>query len=250
MKIERINENSIRCTLTRDDLEERQVKLSEIAYGTEKAKMLFHDMMMQASKELGFEANDIPLMIEAIPGAGDSIILNITKVENPDDIDSKFSKLGSLLGDPGKTNSLLDRMKKLDGAEDVLDILRHVTEAVKALPATEEPKSEVAGADSDEDTVLPLRFFSFSTLDSVIRAASLLADIYNGANTLYKDDIADLYILAMTQSEHTTSDYNRICNMLSEYGCAEPGDGATLAFLEEHCTAVLPQNALQTLGQL
>ena len=191
MKIERINENSIRCTLTRDDLEERQVKLSEIAYGTEKAKMLFHDMMMQASKELGFEANDIPLMIEAIPGAGDSIILNITKVENPDDIDSKFSKLGSLLGDPGKTNSLLDRMKKLDGAEDVLDILRHVTEAVKALPATEEPKSEVADADSDEDTVLPLRFFSFSTLDSVIRAASLLADIYNGANTLYKDDIAD-----------------------------------------------------------
>ena len=248
MKIERINENSIRCTLTRDDLEERQVKLSEIAYGTEKAKMLFHDMMMQASKELGFEANDIPLMIEAIPGAGDSIILNITKVENPDDIDSKFSKLGSMLGEPNKNNSLLERMKKLEGAEDVLDILRHVTEAVKALPEIEEQKSNAD--DSVAEPSIPLRFFSFSTLDSVIRAATLLNGIYNGSNTLYKDDIAELYLLAMTQTEHTTSDFNRICNMLSEYGCAEPGDGATLAFLEEHCTVVLPQNALQTLGQL
>ena len=41
MKIEKVNENQIRCTLTREDLAERQIKLSELAYGTEKAKMLF-----------------------------------------------------------------------------------------------------------------------------------------------------------------------------------------------------------------
>ena len=37
MKIEKVNENQIRCTLTREDLAERQIKLSELAYGTEKA---------------------------------------------------------------------------------------------------------------------------------------------------------------------------------------------------------------------
>ena len=41
MKIEKINDNQIRCTLTRDDLNNRQLKLSELAYGTEKAKELF-----------------------------------------------------------------------------------------------------------------------------------------------------------------------------------------------------------------
>ena len=35
MKIEKVNENQIRCTLTREDLAERQIKLSELAYGTE-----------------------------------------------------------------------------------------------------------------------------------------------------------------------------------------------------------------------
>lgn len=82
MKIEKINDNQIRCTLTRDDLAQRQLKLSELAYGSEKAKSLFREMMQQAASEFGFESDNLPLMIEAIPTAGDSIVLNITKVDD------------------------------------------------------------------------------------------------------------------------------------------------------------------------
>ena len=67
MKIEKINDNQIRCTLTREDLENHQIRISELAYGTEKAKKLFRDMMQQAQIQFGFEADNIPLMIEAIP---------------------------------------------------------------------------------------------------------------------------------------------------------------------------------------
>ena len=52
MKIEKINDSQIRCTLTSDDLASRKIKLSELAYGTEKAKNLFQDMMQQAHYEL------------------------------------------------------------------------------------------------------------------------------------------------------------------------------------------------------
>ena len=67
MKIEKVNDHQIRCTLTKADLADRELKISELAYGTEKAKSLFRDMMQQASAKFGFEADDIPLMIEAIP---------------------------------------------------------------------------------------------------------------------------------------------------------------------------------------
>lgn len=60
MKIEKLNENQIRCTLTHADLAARHLKLSELAYGTEKAKSLFRDMMQQASFDFGFEAENIP----------------------------------------------------------------------------------------------------------------------------------------------------------------------------------------------
>ena len=92
MKIEKISDNQIRCTLTPEDLADRHLKLSELAYGSEKAKMLFHDMMQQANYEFGFEADDIPLMIEAIPVSPESIILLVTKVEYPDELDTRFSK--------------------------------------------------------------------------------------------------------------------------------------------------------------
>ena len=92
MKIEKINDNQIRCTLTKEDLESYQIRISELAYGTEKAKSLFRDMMQQANFEFGFEAEDIPLMIEAIPLNPDCIVLIITKVEDPEELDTRFSR--------------------------------------------------------------------------------------------------------------------------------------------------------------
>ena len=93
MKIEKINDNQIRCTLTKEDLDSHQIRISELAYGTEKAKRLFRDMMQQAQIQFGFEADNIPLMIEAIPINAESIILIITKVEDPEELDTRFPNL-------------------------------------------------------------------------------------------------------------------------------------------------------------
>ena len=51
MKIERINENQIRCTLSNFDLSVRNVNLNELAYGSEKARNLFREMIQRASRE-------------------------------------------------------------------------------------------------------------------------------------------------------------------------------------------------------
>ena len=91
MKIEKISDNQIRFTLTGEDLAARQIKLSELAYGTEKARNLFREMMQQAASQVGFEADNIPLMIEAIPMSEGSIVLVVTKVENPEELDTRFS---------------------------------------------------------------------------------------------------------------------------------------------------------------
>ena len=132
MKIEKVSDNQIRCTLTREDLAERQIKLSELAYGTEKAKLLFRDMMQQAAYECGFEAEDIPLMIEAIPLSADTIILIITKVEYPEELDTRFSQFsqsndqdgafsGNSLGFPEPEAGL-----ESVGADDILDLFRKI----------------------------------------------------------------------------------------------------------------------------
>lgn len=128
MKIEKISDNQIRCTLTRADLADRQLQLSELAYGTEKAKSLFRDMMQQAAFEFGFEAEDIPLMIEAIPSA-DSIVLIITKVEDPEELDTRFSKFApSSIADAKKKNTpgkLKEQKVYLICSERFRNLLKH-----------------------------------------------------------------------------------------------------------------------------
>lgn len=274
MKIEKINDNQIRCTLTRADLADRQLKLSELAYGSEKAKSLFHDMMQQAAFEFGFEANDIPLMIEAIPASSDSIVLIITKVEDPEELDTRFSKFSpSPAGENDAKKS--ETVNKLEGAETLLDLLGKVkekmdvaesrdktdspsdaqatdssarTDSANVASATDEnSESNVAAEDSP---VAKIRLFSFATMDNVLLASRLLNTMYTGSNTLYKDQAEDLYILALSQSEHSANDFNRICNMLTEYGTSEKTSGVILAFLEEHCEALVADNAIQLLAAI
>lgn len=88
-------------------------------------------MMQQAAFEFGFEAEDIPLMIEAIPSA-DSIVLIITKVEDPEELDTRFSKFApSSIADARKKNT----PGKLEGAEGLLDLLGKVQESFEAQAA-------------------------------------------------------------------------------------------------------------------
>jgi adapter protein MecA 1/2 len=243
MKIEKINDNQIRCTLTRADLADRQLKISELAYGSEKAKSLFHDMMQQAANECGFEAEDIPLMIEAIPASADSIVLIITKVEDPEELDTRFSRFSPTTGSEWelKRDSI---SPKLEGAEDILSLLDKIKGNISPL------SHDKAAQETPEKKTPALRLFSFAAMDNVIYAAQLLGKMYHGSNTLYKDNSADMYILAITQSDHTVNDFNRICNMLSEYGSQEPSSGAILAYLEEHCEVILAADAVQKLSQI
>ncbi len=167
MKIEKISDNQIRCTLTRADLADRQLQLSELAYGTEKAKSLFRDMMQQAAFEFGFEAEDIPLMIEAIPSA-DSIVLIITKVEDPEELDTRFSKFApSSIADARKKNT----PGKLEGAEGLLDLLGKVQESFEAQAAKSAPDTTSASGDDTEkkDSGNNIRLFSFPVMENVLK---------------------------------------------------------------------------------
>ncbi|MCI8513698.1 MAG: adaptor protein MecA [Lachnospiraceae bacterium] len=221
MKIERLNENQIRCTLTRGDLASREIELTELAYGTEKARNLFHEMIEQAQQEFGFEAEDTPLIVEAIPLSSESLVLIITKVENPEELDTRFAKFA-----PPPENTLLPAISP-------------------APPATLEEAGEEEAEVSDF-----FRCFFFPDLDSVSRTAMILEDMYCGSNTLYKLPDASGYCLCVTKSGHTPSEFNRVCNILSEYSRRIPSIYATDAYMSEHYEAVVEDRAIQVMARI
>ncbi len=270
MKLERLSDNQIRCTLTKSDLAEKEVRISELAYGSEKAKELFRDLMQQASVELGFEADNMPLMIEAIPVSQECLILVITKVEDPDELDTRFSKFTApaesseeddMFGGEDAEEEVPDEFVPLSEqaeksrpennkpqsiAEGILDTLRMIEETIKNKPADgvkhPKPKAEAPG-----DTV---RVYSFGTLDKVIRAASLINRIYASDNMLYKNPQDKRFYLYLTRSKNTEAEFADVCNILAEYGQRSKYGYATVAHMEEHYTLVIDRDAVKTLAEL
>lgn len=244
MKIEKINENKIRCILTRDDLEVRHIKLSEIAYGSEKARSLFRDMMEQASSQFGFEADNIPLMIEAIPMPNECIILDITKVSDPEELDTRFSRFSQSSGDVMGDNS---REFLPDGADEVLDLFQKLLEhRLKNTP--KETREEQAATIASELDMRKL--YRFQRLESVMEASHILQGIYHGENRLYKNPDNAQYYLVITKSDHTPEEFNKVCNILSEYGTSSKYTASNEAYMNEHYTLLLGNQAIRDLAQL
>lgn len=195
MKIEKVNDNQIRCTLTREDLEDRHIKISELAYGSAKAKSLFKDMVEQANYEFGFETNDIPLMVEAIPLPSESIVLIITKVEYPDELDTRFSKFSEAdddftdLGNAGQP-------PVIKGAADILELFERIKKENEKTADSEQGTDDITEEQAEADVV---KLFVFDKFDDVRRISHVLDGFYSGRNDLYRDASSNKYYLVTTR---------------------------------------------------
>ena len=239
MKIEKVSENQIRCTLTREDLASRELKISELAYGTEKAKTLFRDMMRQASYECGFEAEDIPLMIEAIPLNSECIVLIITKVDDPEELDTRFSRFAPSVTEDEDGDESFDT----DSPDEMLDLFRKLKEPRRQAEEAAVPPAAPPPEDKNRTLV-----FTLSSLQQAMNAAAVTGHHFHGLSSLYKEDRPGSYLLALTQGEETHEAFDRTCNIISEYGSLKRNLASGLTFLEEHCETLIARDALQKLS--
>ena len=256
MKIEKISERQIRCTLSRDDLVDRELRISELAYGSEKAKALFRDMMQQANYEFGFEAEDIPLMIEAIPVSPECLILVITKVEDPDELDTRFSKFSPDSDEhedvyEDEIINVFGQMDELIGetSEEEKDDFVPLAEAL-SINKDESPDEESADQKSVSYQTNLMKVYSFKNLSEVTKLSSVISNYYEGNNSLYKNPVNSMYYLIITKSEHTPEEFNKICNIISEYGRPERTTYASPYYYEEHFESIVKNNAVQILSAL
>ena len=281
MKIEKLNENQIRCTLNKSDLASRHLKINELAYGSDKAKELFRDMMQQASFELGFEAEDTPLMIEAIPISAECIVLIVTKVDNPEELDTRFSRFSPSDSDDDdsfdfddietidsnnyssyslpKANEELDESAATEEEnnsipeDDLMNILDRVKEYFNKESTGKKIDKDEPPADkpAPEETVSHItRVFSFDSLDDISSVSRIIDRFYHDNNSVYKNPSDKRYYLTISKNKTSAKDFNKVCNILSEYGKKENQFDNYTGFFSEHCDCIVKNHAMHILCKL
>ena len=210
MKIERISDNQIRCTLNKADLAGKETLLNELAFGSDKAKGLFRELMKKASQELGFETNNIPLMVEAIPVRYEKLV------------NSKISSGNMNLEDSDGVLNFLDDASDSD-----------LSELADAM--------HLAIMDSNCDV------YCFSSLEEVAYAAKLVIS-FPHESRLYKDTENNCYYLCLS-AEDNKYDFTKVRSRLSEYSKRIPNTYATKALFDEHFQTILSEDAIRQIAE-
>ena len=273
MRIERISDNQIRCTLSKRDLIERHLKISELAYGSERAKELFRDMMEQANIDFGFEMEDIPLMIEAIPTSRESLVLVITKVDDPQEFDEKFANFNlpatdvyddeedddimDVAVDDNQNagldfsdlmdcfNQLYEKQMESSGEGETEAKFIPLSEALQNVNGDKKP-SKQKHSDNIHDRV---KVFSFVSINPIIEAAHRVSPAYTGKNTIWKDAVGKKYYLLLNRGNGKHA-FHSVCSTISEYGSEEPVTYATQDYFNEHYKIIIKDRALAQLARL
>jgi len=82
VKIEKINDNKIKITLSERDLKERNLDFQALRYNSPEAQHLFWDMIKRAEAEHGFIASNCQLFIEAASVMDGDFIVTITRMND------------------------------------------------------------------------------------------------------------------------------------------------------------------------
>lgn len=241
MIFEKINDNSIRCIVEKEELLERHINVDDMAYGSKTTINFFNELMQMADMELGFTPGN-PVMIEAVPLGGGSMEITVTKVEDPEELDVRFSKFTPMKVEPMNT---------------IFDILGTAFEKLE-----EELKTQHMGNSLNEIGVSELKtaneenivkIFAFRSIDDATNACKQLKN-YEYDSSFYKDEKNNSYFLVLSIGVHSDKkfldDFNKVCNTLAEYGRKVEGMSFNIAYYVEHYQEIIKNKAVEKLALL
>jgi len=227
MKIERISSNEIKFVLSEADLSERNMRLNELSYGSEKTQELFREIMERAAVECDFHTtHETPLIIEAIPVSRNSIMIIVTKVGSHEDLEDRF-------GYP----PVIGNYKNISRAKQKK---RHTDGHMPPMPP------DIFGGGKRSHAAAKQIIFEFKSLDDVTSACARISGTYIGNNALYK--YSSRYYLVIDNSDAKLSAGQE--NILREYGNKFSHLEISGMFLLEHGETVIENGAIDVISTI
>lgn len=242
MKIIKINENSISLTIKNDELKERNIKLSDLSYGSKKARDLLVEVINLAKTEVGFNAKS-PLAVEVVPLKEGDLKLIISTDINLDELDSRFSKFTPIKSD-GLSLSIMQAL------ESTIDKFEEALRIGNIKGANEVGNANKLEIRKDEEIT---SIFEFDSIDKATDAC-LNVKNYNYNSVFYKDEKNNKFFLVLSISGNNSeaiTEFNKVCNTIAEYGKRDESEfGINQAYFEEHYKVIIKENAVYKLSKI
>lgn len=219
MKFERVDDKTVRCFISNEELEDYQIDYKDFVLRSEKAREVVRDIIEQASEEVGYKppkfAFDMSIMM--MPDQG--LVLTFSE---SDPLDEKNG---------GRLMEYLKEMK------------RAIDQAAQARLGDSQTAQEQK---AQEILTKPSQgIFEFDSIGDVMELASAVPKSLRVHSALYR--MNDRYYLFLEKGSAAYQRYSKLCIQAMEFSAIYGADEQKILYLQEHGECLIADGALRKL---
>lgn len=255
MTFKRLNQDTICCILTEDDMLEYGVELEDFILNKEKAQDVLHNIVERAAEELALDMHKggmLSLQIMPLPDNSISIMFSEKGQINVMEMVNQLKKALGNIEELKKLQQNTDMPVFPDGTKtsqgsslNEKDGMQGKTWNKDTKPAKKEKNGKQEKKGQEEES--RLRIYSFASIMDVAEFCSYVPTKTKVVSQLYKDSKQDIYYLVFTKSKLSKKDFAKVCSKAVEFGKYISDDPVRAAYLEEHMEHIVEEKAVRQL---
>lgn len=233
MRIERVDDKTVKCFLSNEELEEYEIDYKDFILRSDKAREIVQEIIEQAEEEVGYKPPKFAFDLQIM-----------------------------LLPDQGLLLTFSDRDAEARESDQFIECLREIK---KILQRTQEKIGDNNGAsgenrqnrqdtgeaagngqEASEQASRPsFAVFVFSGIGKVMEFAAVLPSNLMVESSLYEMD--GLYYLYLLRGSASYERYSRACVQAMEFGSLYAADESQVLRLKEHGQCLIAEKAVKKL---
>ena len=239
MRIERIDDKTMKCFLSKEELEEYDISYKDFILRSDKAREVMEDIMAQAEEEVGFKPPQFALELQIMVLPDHGMVLTFSE-KTPEDL--KHAKdvmecLGMIKDALGCKDKDICKALGMATTDAGKDSKHPAVESSK--PGKSKELKEVA------EPVVTFAVFAFPTISDICKYARMLPSNLRVKSELYQMD--GVYYLFLDKGTASYERYSRACIRALEFGSLYTAEESKIEHIKEHGECLIADHAVKKM---
>lgn len=233
MRIVRLDEKTVKCFLSNEELKEYELEYNDFITRSEKARELVQEIMKRASEEVGYEPPQFAIEMQVMIVPEQGVVLTFA--------DKDADGMSMLKNGLEYLKSMFQQELEQNGGENTekdTDILPPSSFRKKEGSVQETPAQEVRK---------DLAIFCFASIARVMEYAALLPANLRVESALYKMD--DFFFVKLEKAGASFKRFGKACIQALEFGTLYSAEEKGVLQLENRGECLIPEKALKVLAK-
>ncbi|MDY2608595.1 MAG: adaptor protein MecA [Lachnospiraceae bacterium] len=241
MKFRRIDEDTVRCIVSKEDMQEFGIVLEDFFKNKSKIHDFLHEVVERAEQEVGYEPKEGLLSMQIMPISQNSIAITFTEKEDGG-YDDMINNIKETVADIISENEADDELQSDDVIEDFEDEIEVNDEKDDLVE-----ENFTVGRDYRNMLDYPKIMVAMPTIQGLVDYCKAVNINKSIRSELYYLKNKDLYCLVIDKNRLSVNDFKTITRLAIEYSSNITNNKKIIAYVREQGEVIFDMSAYRFL---